>query len=275
MIPTRAKLVYAFIAACTGCATDNSASPGSGGAGGTGGTGGMVPVGTCSRPEGMPAVTLTYDDALPSQLSTAAPALRAHGLKATFFVTDVRSNPAPWSALRDDGHELASHTFLHPCPASNTWVAPGNANEDYDTARMTTELDGTIAMLEMLGQPPPYTFAYPCGITWIGADQQTYIPLVKQRFSAARGVSPGQIQEGVLLTNVPATFSTGTGDALIAIAEQAKANGTWVVYGFHGIGADSNLIAADAHETLLAYLDDQSDAIYVATFGELAACFTP
>jgi hypothetical protein len=47
------------------------------------------------------------------------------------------------------------------------------------------------------------------------------------------------------------------------------------VYGFHGIGADSNVIAADAHEALLTYLDEQSESIYIATFGELAACFTP
>jgi peptidoglycan/xylan/chitin deacetylase (PgdA/CDA1 family) len=223
----------------------------------------------------MPAVTLTYDDALPSQIATAAPSLRAHGLKATFFVTDVRSNPTPWSALRADGHELASHTFKHPCPEVNTWVAPGNANEDYDAARMSTELDESIAMLEMLGQPPPHTFAYPCGITWIGEAQESYIPLVQERFTAARGTSPGQLQPGVNLTNVPATFSTGTGEQLIAIAEAAKANGTWVVYGFHGIGADSNVIAADSHEALLTYLDEQSEQIHVATFGELAACFTP
>lgn len=61
----------------------------------------------------------------------------------------------------------------------------------------------------------------------------------------------------------------------IALAEQAKTQGTWVVYGFHGIGADSNAIAADSHEALLGYLEEQRDAIYVATFGELAACFTP
>jgi peptidoglycan/xylan/chitin deacetylase (PgdA/CDA1 family) len=282
-----------LLAALSGCTTDEddpgngtggtggSATGGSSGTGGTatggsgtGGTGAIDP-GTCSRPDGMPAVTLTYDDALPSQLATAAPSLRAHGLKATFFVTDVRSNPTPWAALREDGHELASHTFLHPCPKVNTWVTPGNANEDYDAARMSTELDNTIAMLEMLGQPPPYTFAYPCGITWIGEAQESYIPLIQQRFTAARGTSPAQIPDSVNLFNVPATFSTGTGDSLIAIAESVKANGTWIVYGFHGIGADSNVIAADAHEALLTYLDEQSESIYIATFGELAACFTP
>lgn len=223
----------------------------------------------------MPAVTLTYDDALNSQLTTAAPSLRAHGLKATFFVTDVRSNPEPWSALLADGHELASHTFKHPCPKVNTWVAPGDANEDYDMTRMATELDESVAMLQMLGQSPPYTFAYPCGITWIGEDQQSYVPLIQERFSGARLAGGSAVQAGVDVYRVPATFSTGTGEALIALAEQAKANGTWMVYGFHGIGADSNAIAADAHEALLTYLDEQSDAFHIATFRELVACFTP
>jgi peptidoglycan/xylan/chitin deacetylase (PgdA/CDA1 family) len=223
----------------------------------------------------MPAVTLTYDDALPSQLTTAAPALKAHGLKATFFVTDVRSNLTPWSALLADGHELASHTFNHPCPKVNTWVVPANANESYDVARMTTELDESVAMLKQLGQPAPYTFAYPCGITWIGEDQQSYVPLIRERFRAARGVAPGSVQTGVDLYNVATHFSVGTGEELIAITEGAKSAGTWVVYGFHGIGADSNAIAADAHEALLSYLQEQRATVYVATFAELAACFAP
>lgn len=279
--PLRLTLSLPFLlfalAACDDARDADKATGGAGGSNATGGSGGSGGGRTlaCTRPNGMPAITLTYDDALPSQLTTAAPSLQAHGLKATFFVTDVRANPTPWSALLADGHELASHTFKHPCPKVNTWVAPGNANEDYDATRMGTELDGNIAMLRMLGQEPPYTFAYPCGITWLGADQQSYVPLIKERFTAARGVSPGPVRAGIDLYNVPTTFSTGTGDALIALAEQAKTQGTWLVYGFHGIGADSNLIAADAHEALLTYLDDQSDAFHIATFGELAACLTP
>src|SRR5687767_10780047 len=90
------------LGACDDGSGDENASDG------TGGTG-AEPTVVCKRPEGMPAVTLTYDDALASQLTTAAPSLEAHGLKATFFVTDVRSNPTPWAALLADGHELASH----------------------------------------------------------------------------------------------------------------------------------------------------------------------
>jgi len=221
----------------------------------------------------MPSVTLTYDDALPTQLTAAAPALQRHGLRATFFLVDVRSDPAPWAALRADGHELAAHSFIHPCPKANTWVTPGNANEDYDFPRMAAELDQGLAMLQTLGQPAPFTFAYPCGINWLGEGRQSYVPLIQERFSAARGVSSGLVQAGVNLFDVPATFSTGTGEELIALAEEAKAQTSWVVFGFHGIGGDTNAIALDAHEALLAYLEQRRESFHIATFGELAACF--
>jgi peptidoglycan/xylan/chitin deacetylase (PgdA/CDA1 family) len=244
---------------------------GGGTAGGAGGAEGV----SCKRPADMPAVTLTYDDALPTQLNVAAPLLKQHNLVATFFVTDVRANPAPWAALLADGHELASHTLIHPCPKVNTWVAPGKANEDYDLARMGTELDQSVELLKTMGQKPPFTFAYPCGVTWVGDSQESYIPLIEERFSAARGVASAPVQAGVNLYEVPATFSMGTGPELIAIAEQAKTQKTWVVYGFHGIGGDSNITPAASHQALLEYLDEQRASFHIATFQELAACFAP
>jgi peptidoglycan/xylan/chitin deacetylase (PgdA/CDA1 family) len=223
----------------------------------------------------MPAVTLTYDDSLGSHVSTVGPALAAHDLKATFFVMDVRANQAPWAALRAAGHELGSHTLKHPCPKANSFVPPGDANEDYDVARMSTELDDSIALLKELGQTAPFTFAYPCGVDWIGEGQQSYVPLITARFSAARGVSPGLVQAGVDLGHVPATFTTGDAAELIALAESAKNGGAWVVFGFHGVGGDHSPVSAQAHEALLAHLDEQRSEIYVGTFGELAACLAP
>ena len=220
----------------------------------------------------MAAVTLSYDDALPSHLATAAPALKAHDLRATFFVTDVRGAPADWAALKSDGHELGSHTFKHPCPKVNTWVAAGDANEDYDLARMASELDEGVALLQELGQAAPFTFAYPCGIDWVGEAHDSYVPLISERFAAARGVAPGLVKSGVVLSNVPATFSTAEAAQLIAIADGARVSGAWVVFGFHGVGGDHTPVSAEAHEALLAYLDEQRSEFYVATFGELATC---
>ncbi len=132
-------------------------------------------------------MSLTYDDALPSQLACAAPDLDAHGLLGTFFLTDARAAPEPWRALRSRGHELAAHTLRHPCSRSNAWVKPGDGSEDYTLARLAGELDEQVAMLDALGQPRPFTFAYPCGETAVGAGHESYVPLIKERFLAARG----------------------------------------------------------------------------------------
>ncbi len=49
----------------------------------------------------------------------------------------------------------------------------------------------------------------------------------------------------------------------------------WVVFGFPGVGADYTPVTAEAHEALLAHLDDHRREIYVAMFAELAACLAP
>ena len=251
-----------------------SNGPGSGEPGGPGMGGAESEPGSgegCAWPEGQAAVSLTYDDAMPTQLSTAVPALKAHGLTASFFITDVRGNMAPWKALLDDGHELAAHTFNHPCPAA-AWVPEGDASEDYDLARMETELDEQVVMLRELGQPEPFTFAYPCGVDWVGAAKESYVPLLEERFLASRGVMGSLAGRTPEWTNVPSFFLSGTADAMIAQVDAAKAAGSWVVFGFHGIGGDWEITPAESHEALLQYLDDQSDEIYIAPFRDVVQC---
>src|SRR5258708_2727970 len=135
------------------------------------------------------AVSLTYDDALRSQLDIAVPALARHHLLGTFFLTEgARSAADEWKAAGVRGHELAAHTMLHPCDGAQSWVKKGNALQDYDAARMDAELRESIALLQALGaKGGPFTFAYPCGATWIGASNESYTPIVKKYFSAARG----------------------------------------------------------------------------------------
>jgi hypothetical protein len=93
-------------------------------------------------------------------------------------------------------------------------------------------------MLEQLGQKPPYSFAYPCGETYVGEGRESYIPLIEARFSAARGVLPALVDPASSRFEIPSFFLKSTGDDLIARAESARSESRWIVYGFHGIGGD-------------------------------------
>lgn len=140
------------------------------------------------------AVSLTYDDAVPTQRTNAARQLAECGLPGTFFLTgtapDLEARRSEWVKLRAAGHELASHTMHHPCDCSHAWVPRGYTVQDYDLPRMQAELDETLALLAGLGAPAPHTFAYPCGETSVGKVPQSYVGLVAERFLAARGLSP-------------------------------------------------------------------------------------
>jgi len=218
-------------------------------------------------------VSLTYDDALRSQLDVAVPALDQHHLVGTFFLTEgARSATDQWRALLGRGHELAAHTMLHPCDGAQSWVKKGNALQDYDAARMTAELKESIGLLKSLGNVRgPYTFAYPCGATWIGQSHESYIPLVKPLFSAARGVGSGSIDPTTeTFENAPGISADKSGDDLVSLVEETAKSGRWLVLMFHGVGGDYLSASAEAHEKLLTYLDSHRETIWTGTFGALS-----
>jgi peptidoglycan/xylan/chitin deacetylase (PgdA/CDA1 family) len=215
------------------------------------------------------AVSLTYDDALKSQLDNAAPALLEHHLRGTFFITEIAKNDADrWRAMSKRGHELAAHTMRHPCDGAQSWVAKGNALQDYDAPRMETELGENIAMLKALGvKEGPLTFAYPCGSTWIGTSYESYTPIVKRHFVAARGTAPTFVDPALeSFDNAPALSGDKSGDELVRLVQGAEQDGAWLILVFHGVGGDYMPVSLEAHEALLTYLQRHSDAIWTDTF---------
>lgn len=222
-------------------------------------------------------VSLTYDDNLESQLKNAVPQLNDHGMRGTFYLNDPSVNPDAWRKVQEAGHELGSHTRRHPCMAKNDWVEKGNASEDYSLERMAKELDEQIATLQSLGAQKPFSFAYPCGTTWIGNEETSYIPLIKERFIAARGVG-GDILTSDMLTsadasmNVPAYFLEGPLEAFIGSANVAIEQKGWVVFGFHGVGGDYLTVSNEDHIAFLDWLATHKDQVAVLPFREAAQC---
>jgi peptidoglycan/xylan/chitin deacetylase (PgdA/CDA1 family) len=268
LLPLLRLLPVIALAACRHGAPERVAPPTS-----AGGVPAVTPVvaGCAELRTGGVAVSLTYDDSLQSQIDNAGPDLARYGLLATFFVQDVRPDPAPWQALRAHGHEIGSHTMNHPCPRINTWVKPGFASEDYDLPRMTAELDDSVGLLRSLGQTGPLSFAYPCGVTTVGEAQDSYIPAVKERFAAARRVSSTVAPLSVDPYLTPGIFMTTAGSTLVGRVAAAGTGG-WVIFGFHGVGGDHLSVPRDAHAELLAYLDAHRSTVWTAPFGTVATC---
>lgn len=215
------------------------------------------------------AVSLTYDDALTSQLDHAVPALDDHHLRGTFFLTEIaRTQADRWESLQRRGHELAAHTMRHPCDGSESWVKKGNALQDYDLTRMEAELKENVAFLQLLGaKRGPYTFAYPCGATWVGSSYESYTSVVKRHFLAARGTAPTFVVPATeSFDNAPSVSGDKNADELIRMVRGAEEDGVWLVLMFHGVGGDFMQVSLDAHEALLAYLEQHRDAIWTDTF---------
>lgn len=198
-----------------------------------------------------------------SQLRYAVPVLERHGLKATFFLSG--KNLAEFAPLAKAGHELGSHTVTHPCNAELASLSLGE---------MSAELDASIADVHALGQSGKLTFAYPCGQTRL-ARSESYVPLVQQRYRAARGVAAAVAEpSSVDLFSVPALFppSSSDGTDLLAFVERAVSSGGWAVIGMHGVSEAGEYLqlAQPAHDKLLAYLAEHASSIYTAPFGTVA-----
>jgi len=230
-------------------------------------------------PEGKSyCVTLTYDDGLPSQIEHALPQLKAAGFRGTFFSpggATYRWSQDDVDQVREDGHELAGHTIIHPCARKHDWVKPGNALEDYDDARMAKELNENLANLIKSGVKREIaTFAYPCGSTYIGEDKHSYVPLVKERFYAARSTKIGLElpSEGEIDLFDVKTLAGDQRDLAFQLDQvtAAKEKNGWLVFMFHGVGGDHLAISAEDHKEILRFLKSD-DSVWVATFQEAAA----
>jgi peptidoglycan/xylan/chitin deacetylase (PgdA/CDA1 family) len=224
----------------------------------------------CSWPNGArAAVSLTYDDALASQLKFAVPVLDRAAIKATFFLSG--SNLADFAALAKSGHELASHTVRHPCNADLAALS---------MAEMESELDAGNLAVQALGVSGKLTFAYPCGQMSV-KNGESYVPLVKQRFRAARGVAAAvAAPESVDLFNVPALFAPPTSDGadVLAFIQRAEQSQGWAVIGVHGVSEAGEYLqlAQPVHDAVVAYLAEHTQTIWTAPFGtvadQVAAC---
>ena len=220
------------------------------------------------------AVSLSYDDALPSQLDNAIPALDRHGLKGTFYLIlsaeSVRTRMGDWRAAARGGHELGNHSLFHQCSAKGpdrAWVAPENDLDATSVAQMRAQLALASTMLQAIDGETERTFTAPCG------DRQArdgdYIAAIGDLFLGIKLVAGTAVRDMHALDPlaVPVFVPVdASGAQLIALVEEAGRLGTMVNFTFHGIGGDHLAVGNAAHEELLAFLAAHRDAYWTDTF---------
>jgi len=223
------------------------------------------------------AVSLAYDDALPSQLDHAIPALDRHGLKGSFYLTlasdTLRTRRQAWVDAARHGHELGNHSLFHQCRSSlsdRTWVPPHRDLDTTTVAQMADQVRLANVMLAALDGRTARTMTVPCGDTQ--AQDGNYVEAVASDFV---GIKLGQ--GGVLVdmasldpTAVPVDVPVEvTGEQLIARVEEAARRGTLASFTFHGIGGDYLSVSNGAHEALLRHLAAHPDVYWVAPFVDI------
>lgn len=211
------------------------------------------------------ALSLSYDDALNSQLDNAVPMLDKHGFKASFYLTlsspTIQDRLADWRTLAQNGHELGNHTIFHPCSGSlpeRDWVAPYHDMDKRTLKQMEQEIITANAFLNAIDGQTERTFTPPCGD--LIASGENYLPAIRHLFVAIK------LNEQPPVLSVTWDVTNMTGAELIASLEEKDLDGKLVNLIFHGIGGDYLAISNSAHEELLQYLADNRDVYYVDTY---------
>ena len=223
------------------------------------------------------AIVLTYDDAIPSQLEYAIPALNSAGLKGTFFLSNVQqADVERWKAAAASGHELANHTLNHPCLAGTFEMPPRQQLEQHTPDSVLQEIGQQNVLLTALDGLPDHGFAVPCGHTMAGG--RDYLEPLRQSklvtYSRSVDETDTDLQRDPTtmdLFKLPGRAFTSSAGAeqMIAFAEMAAKGGGLAVYVFHGVGGDYLSVTANDHRRLVEWLAARRQTYWIATMRDV------
>ncbi len=223
-------------------------------------------------------LSLTFDDARPSQVDRAAPILDRYGIRATFYALPsmLRYRLQGWKAALAAGHELGNHTVSHPC-SCNYPFSRANALEDYTLERLEQELIRANQELEAFTGRRPTSFAYPCGQRFIGQGNATrsYVPLVAAHFLVARGYLDETSNDPMRcdMAQVSGVAADGKGfEQLRAMIDSAIEEGRWLVLVAHDVATKpgAQAMSTDVLEQVCCYVSRLSE-LWTATVSAAGA----
>ena len=226
------------------------------------------------------AISLTFDDAMDTQLDNAGPILKRHGLRGTFFVitgalNSWRRRLGDWQKLAAEGNEIGSHTVNHPCLLRQIKVH----SQDYTPEMMLKEIrDSYQDIVERLGVHRGLTFAYPCGDMSFGPpaeqvrNQARYLEYVAEYCIGARTYNSWApvVPEDLNPLTIPVLGWTVGRDfpSLLATMDPVRQGHYWGVFVFHGVGGQWLSVKSQTLDELAGYLEGHRE-IWTATFGDV------
>ncbi len=223
------------------------------------------------------AISLTFDDARPSQIDSGLPLLERYGVRATFYVSPsaVKQRLDGWRRAVASGHEVGNHTMTHPC-TGNYPAFRGHALEDMTLGRMADEIDSASQAIFRLLGIRPLTFAYPCGQAFVGRGRNvaSFVPLVAERFLAGRKWLSEDANDPLVCDLAQLLSSECDGKTfaeLKPLVDKTAAEGRWLILAGHEIGDGGfQTTLATTIDELCRYAQEPGTGLWMDTVSSVA-----
>ena len=227
------------------------------------------------------AVSLTFDDGMPSQLARAVPMLNEADLQASFYLvmrgTDYMEKLAPWREVAKAGHEIGNHTVGHTCSHAfrDNPAAKGLENMTLEDIEKDI-IEAKSRLQQLVPDQKEMSFCYPCYMEHVGRGptRQSYVPVVARHHIAGRG--KGEFP----FANHPATVDLHyawswpaermPGSQMVGLVEACVAGNRWGILTFHGIQEGHLSVAEGDFRELVNYLRVNHGRVWTAPVAKVA-----
>jgi peptidoglycan/xylan/chitin deacetylase (PgdA/CDA1 family) len=215
------------------------------------------------------AVSLTFDDARPSEVDNGLEILDRYGVKGTFYVipATVEQRLDGWKRAVANGHEIGNHTMTHPCSGNYLWVRTVLEDCTLETIEQDME-EANIAIQRLLGVRPT-TFGYPCGQAFVGRSPEikSYVPVVARKFAIGRN-SGDQCLNDPAFCDLAQVYCMGMDyidvEQAIALLERAAENGQWLILAGHEVNhSGDQTIRIATLKAICKYASDPANGLWI------------
>lgn len=211
-------------------------------------------------------LSITFDDGFESQYRIGLPLLQKYNLPATFYLTsNLLDRPHYMSVrqaleLKNNGHEIASHTMTHP------YLTTLSANAiDYEVEESKTALENVFGKITGFASP-------------FGEYDSRVLEKIRKHYSSHRTVNDGfntknnlDVHE-IKVQNIKAITTT---EEVISWLESARREKTWLVLVYHEVDEAGNTYSVTPRNLESQLAQVKRIGIYTATMDRALAEIAP